>query len=239
MINEQSFFEIVDIKEEEKESARVFLSNRGITEHIRMAEYLSAFLNRKPTYQEVATAFRYDKRIRRIVYRYLGLFEEYLRAYLSDTYDTIQDIPNFSYKLIVRQNLLKETPLTGSTYDFTLKLYFSNLINVIKALPEEDKRKLFDGNIPLKKNLEALVQLRNAVSHNRTLINYKNLEEVTLLDGGISHSLESNINNLYMLLPAHTKEKYKACINAAIEERPNTLDSQVDWVICDFYILKL
>lgn len=239
MITFEDFFRIVDIDESEKEKAKSFLSKRGINEHISLANYLCSFINRKPTYKEVATAFRYDKRIRRIVYRYLGLFEELLRAYLSDTYETINDIPNFDYKLIIGQPKMKKIPTTESTYGYTLKLLFSNLINIVKALPDKDKKNIFEENIPLKKNLDALVSLRNAISHNRTLINYKNLEEVSLSDGTISHSLVSNIINLFSLLPSETRNNFKTSVNTARDIKPNTLDNQVDWVLCDFYLLEL
>lgn len=69
MNNLDTFFSLIEIKEEEKDSAKEFIKLRGLQEHILMANYLASHLenNRKPTYSEVATAFRYDKRIRRIV----------------------------------------------------------------------------------------------------------------------------------------------------------------------------
>ena len=87
MNNLDTLFSLIEIKEEEKDSSKEFIKLRGLEEHILMANYLASHLeNRKPTYSEVATAFRYDKRIRRIVYKYIGLIEEYYRSFLCNNF---------------------------------------------------------------------------------------------------------------------------------------------------------
>lgn len=238
MINEQSFYDIVDIKEEEKESARVFLNNRGITEHIRMCEFLFAFLNRKPTYSEVATAFRYDKRIRRIIYKYLGLLEEMLRAYLTNRYETIGDIPNYRNGLIKKQESLKYKPLNTNAYEFVNELLFSNLINIVKNLNNDEKELIFGSKV-LNKNLKAVVVLRNAISHNRTLLNYRCYEEVSLDKKVTSSSLYANVENLCSLLPFEVRNRLRDEISGASFYKSNSLQIQSYWILLDFYLIVI
>ena len=236
MINEQSFYDIVDIKEEEKESARAFLNNKGITEHIRMAEYLSAFINRKPTYSEVATAFRYDKRIRRIIYKYLGLLEERIRAYLADRYETIGVIPNYQPKLIKKQKHLREMSTSTNTYDFVNELLFSNLINIVKKLGDNEKELVFSGRVE-NKDLDAVVELRNAISHNRTILNYH--YSIMSHDVGGASFVQSYALLLYGILPFNIRSNFMKEIKEASIQKDNTIDVQVEWKPLTYYIIKI
>ena len=51
-----------------------------------MAEFLQSYKAGKVSYREVATALRYDKRIRRVIFKYIGFLEEKMRAYIANEY---------------------------------------------------------------------------------------------------------------------------------------------------------
>ena len=224
MIKYNDFFSLIDIEEKEKNSAKHYIKFRGLQEHINMANYLSSFINgRKPTYKEVATAFRYDKRIRRIIYKYLGLIEEYYRAYLCNTFSK----PS-SLKIKTKKSL----------YEFFSSSKFSTLINTIWSLKEEHKKVVFNNKNILLKNLNALIELRNAISHNRTIINYMDFEEVTLNNGKIGCSLLLNIQNILYLLPKEISNNCKKEITNASIEGEKKLNNQVDWDLFSSIILR-
>ena len=82
----KAFLDIVDCAAEDIESARHYMDVRGVEEHLIVAEFLQSYKAGKVSYREVATALRYDKRIRRILYKYIGYLEERIRAYISNRY---------------------------------------------------------------------------------------------------------------------------------------------------------
>lgn len=120
MINYDDFFSLIDIEECEKASAKEYIKLRGFQEHVDMAKYLLSFSEgRKPTYKEIATSFRYDKRIRRILYKYLGLLEEYYRAYICNTFIKPEKIGISTKK---------------SLFDYLSVSGFTNLIKIVWSL---------------------------------------------------------------------------------------------------------
>jgi len=225
MVNCEPFFNLVSIEEAEKSAAEAYIRLRGLHEHIAMASYLQGFLQRgKPTYKEVATAFRYDKRIRRIVYKYVGLIEEYFRAYLYNTFSSLQAKVEDEYAF-------------DSSY--ISRILFSQLIDRVWTLDDRYKNELFGNENVLRKNLDALVQLRNAISHNRTLITYDAFSEVTLSDGRVGNSLLLNLCNLYSLLPHEIAISFKREINTARNQGRKKRDNQVRWELPSFLIIKI
>ena len=225
MNNLDTFFSLIEIKEEEKDSAKEFIKLRGLEEHILMANYLASHLeNRKPTYSEVATAFRYDKRIRRIVYKYIGLIEEYYRSFLCNNFSKPSELGIKTNK---------------SLYDFCCDSLFSKIVEIVWSLDDSYKYQLFESKIVLKKNLDALVRFRNAISHNRTLVNYRDFKEVTLDNGEIGCSLLLNIKNLLHLLPGSTGNSFIQEINSASRIGSKKLNSQTEWDLESFLAIKL
>lgn len=225
MINYNSFFELIEIEENEIEQAKEYINLRGLQEHILMAEYLASFIvDRKPTYKEVATAFRYDKRIRRILYKYIGLLEERFRACICN---------NFTSPSQLGLNT------NNSLYECIHSSLFSTLVNVVWSLDSSYKNSLFKTNNVLRKNLKALVELRNAISHNRTIINYRDFESVTLSNGEKGHSLLLNIKNLIEILPENIAESCINEINDASRPGVKKLSNQVEWSLLPSLILKV
>lgn len=225
MTKYDAFFILVDIDENEKGPAKEYIDLRGLQEHIDMATYLSSFIsNRKPSYKEVATTFRYDKRIRRILYKYIGLLEEYLRAYICNNFSRPSQLGLKTYKKL---------------YDYIYSSLFSSLIKIIWSLDSVHKDSIFKTNNVLKKNLVALVGLRNAISHNRTIINYNNFESVTLSTGETGNSLLLNIKNMLELLPKSIKQSCINEINNSSRNGTKKLNNQVEWELIKTLILKI
>lgn len=155
--------------------------------------------------------FRYDKRIRRIIFKYIGFLEEYLRAYISNTYG--ENIRKFQHtsKLNAAFNKL------GNLFLALSDLTFGQLINQIKLLSEEEKYSIFSylGKVNLfnNSNLDALVVLRNEVYHNRFLLDNKRLSVCKLGDN--NNSLWINLVNLSNHLPDKLQLNFSSDINSS------------------------
>ena len=103
----KAFLDIVDCATEDIESARHYMDVRGVEEHLILAEYLQNYKAGKVSYREVATALRYDKRIRRILYKYIGYLEERIRAYISNRYSDKTN--SLSLTDMIRKKLKKKS----------------------------------------------------------------------------------------------------------------------------------
>ncbi len=215
MIDYDSFFALVDIEEGEKGDARHYIDVRGLREHIDMAKFLhSKDPSRKPTYKEVATAFRYDKRVRRILYIYIGLLEEYIRAYLCNNFPTKKSLG-------IEGN--------DSLYDYLYDRTFTNLIRTIKEkLDDSHLKELFEGKEVDKDNLDAIIKLRDAIGHNRTLLDYKKFKPVRI-NGEEGESFSLNIKNLKYHLPNESGEKMMRKLLEADYEGGISHGYQVKW----------
>ena len=76
---------------------------------------------------------------------------------------------------------------------------FGTLINQVKNLPQEDLKTIFDEEVGSEDNLNAVVELRNAVSHHKFLLTHSFKE--CKVGNMVSDTLENNIKNLRQLLP--------------------------------------
>ncbi len=225
MIDCSSFFAMVDIEESEKPAAEEYIELRGLAEHIELARYLANFIRgRRPRYKEVATSFRYDKRIRRIVYKYVGLIEEYYRAYLFNRFSSPKELGIQPGKAL---------------YDYCMNLMLSGLVELVWKTYGGKPAEIWEGKTVLKKNLDAMVRLRNAVSHNRTLIDYRDFLEVSLQNETVGNSLLANMQNLYELLPSSIAEQFKEEINGARRLGGKKRANQTKWELPDFLVLKI
>ena len=129
----EEFWDKIVISEEEKEVSKYFLEYRGVAEHENVRVFLQSLKETTVEYSEIATVFRYDKRIRRIIFKYIGFLEEYLRAYISNTYGENTRKFQHTSKLNAAFNKL------GNLFLALSDLTFGQLINQIKLLSEEEK----------------------------------------------------------------------------------------------------
>ena len=109
-MTKEQFWEQIDITEEEKLKSEIYLKYRGIDAHDNLRCFLQSLSCKKVTYSSIATAFRYDKRIRRIIFKYIGFGEEAIRAYISNKYaDDIESLHCIKQRLL--SALRKEKPM--------------------------------------------------------------------------------------------------------------------------------
>lgn len=231
-MTEDEFFKAIKIAQEDIEKARFYIKYRGLSEHCFVLEYLQTFKNETVTYSEIATALRYDKRIRRILYKFLGLLEEYIRAFILNKYESNEnDLPK-TKELIIQLN--KQSNL----YQALNQLSFGNLVREVKLLSQSDLSELFFNVEYKEKNLTSIVTLRNEVCHNRFLLHNKRLGGVTI-NGKTSYSLWSNVINLLNHLPEHVKESLmNEIVDSQKEGKKANKNNQVEWnLIKDVIIL--
>ncbi len=233
----EEFWEKIIISEEEKQKSVHYLQYRGVEEHDHVCQYLESFSGEKVTYAEIATAFRYDKRIRRVLYKYIGLLEESIRAHITNKYSN--KVGELKLSATMDDNLKKY----GTLFTALSELTFSQLITQVQRLCKTDKKALFvyykepNGLSNLAKDLYAVVTLRNEVSHNRFLLDNRNLKKCSVGDGNCS--LWANIINLKNCLPELFREQFISDINDCIKEGKTDYSNQTQWVLTDSLIIRL
>ncbi len=217
-MRETEFYKNLEIEEEDKPRAEKALWAKGVEKHILIKEYLQAWSNNDALrYSQVATTYRYDKRIRNVLYKYISYLEEFYRAKILDScYNKENDL----YWFTPIKKLLKK----GLSLNESLEaLEFKNLINLVKTISKNFTEECIFVTEHQNKNLFALRVLRNAVMHNKFLLLYRGFEVcyVKGVDSNKSASLKANILNLINFLPDAVREKCKYDINFCKEERNN------------------
>lgn len=198
---------------EEKESCVNYLTLKGVAYHAVLANYIGLNSRGKIEYKKISVLYQYDKRLRNILYKFLSAFEEGVRAYICNKY--ISDM--ISIKKLSKPNY--DSIVRGSSLPRELEnLDFNKLINVAKKLRINERIELFGTSKDIKTNLDAIRELRNAVSHHRQLFVYDSLNDC-VVDNKSSNSLIDNVKNLYNYLPSHYKEFFRAAINKACEDK--------------------
>lgn len=186
--------------EKEKEEAEFYISVKGVALHCRVLDFLgfSFSLGEKVEWHKVSKLLRTDKATRDVIYIYLATLEEYIRAFISNKYgNDLQQ--NFWINGWGERNQIKDNIERGQElFEVLENTEFGCLIKQVENLPIEDKAQLF-GNSYCKKNLDAVKELRNAVSHHKFLARYK--LKTCIVDGVEGCSLINNIKNLRQLLP--------------------------------------
>ena len=134
--------EFISDYDENKEDIEKWFSIKCPEKYRRFAELLESN-GENPTWKRVVDLYRYDKRLIFNCFRYLSFLEEYLRA------------------IVVRHEEKEES------YDEWQKKYMKDLEKEIIRLHKEEL--LFD-NPYLEKDIDNVRELRNAVSHNKILL---------------------------------------------------------------------
>jgi len=219
-MNKSEFLSHLIFDETATESeASFYLDTKGVSIHLRIVEHLGFNLsNQKLEWTRISALLRYDKKLRDKIYVYLATLEEYIRAYISNNYED-NPIQNFWISAQVRKVKISDRISAGEKVSAVLESTdFNVLIQQVNKLPPNDKIALFGALPEITKNLEAVRELRNAVSHHTFLRGYKFLE--CLVDGVTDSSLEHNIKNLRQLLPEPYRygKNGKGGISADIEK---------------------
>ena len=84
---EKYFFDSIIIKEEDIDRAKQAIYSKGIEKHIVILEMLKAWINEdKVPYEYIASFYRYDKRLRKVLFVYISYLEEYYRSIILDQF---------------------------------------------------------------------------------------------------------------------------------------------------------
>jgi hypothetical protein len=184
----------------EKEEFEKYKRLKGVYLHKQVYDILlEANGGGEVTYYELSSLIRYDKNLRDMLYKYLAMAEEYLRALLCDKYDVSKG--NAIFKGHCYNSLNQELVEKDDSNSHTSYLYF---------LLEPDFADLM--RICIEKNLitlsgtekKQIKELRNKTMHHSLLL----LGKAASLSDLYSYfeAFEEKINALMQILP----EKYRA-----------------------------
>jgi len=198
--------------DEEKSRCLTYLDLKGISYHVILANYIGLNSKGKIEYKKIANLYKYDKRVRHILYKYLSALEEGIRGFISNTYSNdLNRLKKMSKPIF--NSIQKGSSLTNELEN----LEFSGLINLSKKMDKKRLTQLYGETANLKANLNAVRELRNAVSHHRMLFLYEDFENC-FVNGNKSNSLTANIQNIYQLLNPYFKEFFKTKINESCND---------------------
>ena len=209
------FFENLEIDDNDRERAEKYLKAKGLFFHVQLKNKLKAWTEGETVkYSQIASYYRYDKRIRNVLYKYIAYLEEYYRAAILDVY-----FDNTNQQFWIKE--IKEEIDKGLPLNIILEdLGFRKLIKQMKQMPDEIKQKCdLLGRTRLKENTDALIVFRNAVMHNKFLLMYKGFSVCFLMNGKVGASLRDNIFNLLSFLPQEVGVKLKEDINNCKKNR--------------------
>ena len=224
---EKIFYQNLIICDEDKTRIVNYLKTKGIEKHILIKEKLLSWSESgNIEYTKVASTYRYDKRIRLVLFKYLSYLEEFYRAIILDHYITKTRQSFWTNEL---KEKLKE--YSYNLNDALEHLDFASLLIQSQKLPKAIKELChFPSGKHLKDNSIALKELRNAVMHNKFLLLYRGFNEcfVQGVDDGKSANLKANILNLIQFLPQEVGNQCKKDINYCKADRNKPNDTTWD-----------
>lgn len=224
---EEIFYHNLIISEEDLVRAANNLGSKGVEKHILIKEKLLNWSeNSDIEYTKIASTYRYDKRIRIVLFKYISYLEEFYRGIILDNY--LNDVKQ---KFWVKELREKLEEYNDNLNDSLEHLDFSSLLLQCQRLPYNIRELCcLPKSQHLKNNAIALKELRNAVMHNKFLLLYRGFEEcyVKGVDAGKSANLKANILNLAQFLPTEVGKKCLSDINACKEDRNKENDTKWD-----------
>ena len=232
----EEFYKNLIYNESDKENIKLYLNSKGVEKHIILKEKLFNWIEGdKIEYSLIASTYRYDKRLRNILFKYISYLEEFYRSRILDNFrfrtKKISWLQDISEKLEEYNNDLNDT---------LEHIDFSTLLFQTKRLQQEGKLKgVFPKIRHLNENIIALKELRNAVMHNKFLILYRGYETCYIngVDGGKSSTLKANILNLIAFLPEDVAEKCTQEINNAKKQKEN--QEGTEWKLLHSVVVEL
>lgn len=220
------FLNTIEISQDELEKANRDLFSKGIDIHEDIRDSIYSFRRNKVKYCEIASAYRYDKRMRLVLYKYISYVEEFIRARVVDYF-----YENKESKIFVLKN--KHIRTIEEIY----LLNFNKLTQLLMKIPDYEKRCKYSKNAYQQNNIKALVVMRNAVMHNRFLQFYNSYKNCYYNGEKQQATLRYNILNLMQFLPAEAAQKCKDEINKC-KNYKNTQDD-VKWNLPKEIIIDL
>ncbi|MBQ9899675.1 MAG: hypothetical protein IJM36_00935 [Acholeplasmatales bacterium] len=198
----------------QKECFNYYIKLRGIIDHYQIKELLESH-KVIPRYETISSTFRYDKRIRRILFKYITIIEEYFRSHII----------NNEYQV--------------DRYDsnYITTILFSKLVKHNKIKSFLSNKKTF--NYHSTKNLKALVTLRNKVMHSNLLITNKNLEECRINQKKSSCLIDNIINMMFYLPTNEIALSFIREINIASKKEIKKHQMQLEWDLPSFLVISI
>lgn len=224
---EEIFYQNLIISDEDKIRAEKAIKSKGVEKHILIKNKLLTWNeNESIEYAKVASTYRYEKRIRNVLFKYISYLEEFYRAIILDNY-----INKIKQKFWINELQLRIKEFSNNLNDALEHIDFSSLLIQCQKLPKQKQELcLFPRSKYLKENSIALKELRNAVMHNKFLLLYRGFDEcyVDGVDAGKSTNLKANILNLIQFLPSEVGKQCIIEINDCKEDRNDKNDTEWD-----------
>lgn len=86
-MREQEFYRNIEIDDDDKPRAERSLRAKGVEKHILIKNHILTWREGNAIrYSEIASTYRYDKRIRNTLFKYISFLEEFYRAVTLDNY---------------------------------------------------------------------------------------------------------------------------------------------------------
>lgn len=229
------FFDNIAIKDEDRPRAERAIFSKGIEKHIIILDRLKPWsAGDKVEYEFIASTYRYDKRLRVVLFKYISYLEEYYRSLLLDRY-------RFEWSsLPLIRDFGDELDKCADMSVALEEIHFSTLIRQIAKIKDRfGDRFVFPGTSHIKANIDALIELRNGVMHNKLLVLYHGFKECYLDESPLSKgsTLKDNIINLISFLPEEVREKCKEEILFCSVERNN--ENKTKWVLPPHIVISL
>ena len=176
--------------DEERERCSKYLDLKGVAYHVVLINHIlrrnRAFLYEKGKikYKVVSDIYKYDKRLRNRLYKFLSAFEEQIRGFIANSYNHGLE------SLKLNEEIIKNIE-EGSNIAVELEnLDFGELVKIVSKLSKKDLKRMFpkSDNYVLR-NLKAIRELRNAISHHRILLIHKKFK-ACYIDGKKNKGLQ-------------------------------------------------
>ena len=193
--------------DEERAEAKEQLELRGAFQYNRIVDLL-VDNGLEPSYDTASALYRYDKRLRFNLYKYISMLEEYLRAIIGNYYDSRDTEPNISFNnKSDKYPKIEEFKYVG---EYLKEITLGALVIIAK-----DNKEAFDGiyNIDSESfdsDMDAIKVFRDKIDHQAFLQTAELSECIKYGD----KTLKSNLLNLRDYLP----ESYKVSLTDKINK---------------------
>ncbi|HHX70507.1 MAG TPA: Abi family protein [Gallicola sp.] len=199
--------------DEERNQCNKYLDLKGVAYHVLLINKIGLDNKGKISYKLVSDVYKYDKRLRNRLYKFLSAFEEQIRAFIANSY-------NHGLESLQLGELILTNLKSGSNIAYELEdLTFNQLLQIVENLNSKDLKRIFPNSDKyLLDNLKAIKELRNAISHHRILFLYDEYE-TCYINGKPYNDLSNNIINLKNLINEYYKQFLVDSINDSVNDK--------------------
>lgn len=214
---------IAQLSNEDKSNFLKYKEIRGIQTYKIIYDSLSK-LDYNITYKDVNTIVIYDKALKKILYKYLGTLEDYIKNYIFTNFDFLDNSKLNKMKYVYFNDLPKCQSKRNYNSEITelYKRYNLTFGEMIKFL-KEYKVTSFDLD-----KLAEIKELRNMVMHHTPLTFNVNSESIIC-------DTQKKINQLLIMLP----NNYKCGLIKDIDYITNKTKNNVNQVYFTYLLEEL